>query len=135
MNKQSLSIFVLMTLFSLTGYTGNGVERFVMNPNIARTMSERAQTKLVAFISEKCRPSLLNSKKVDAKLVDLVTNKVDQGIIDYTYTVNVQFQGMDHADSESAQITLTDYAGTNPTVDWVQIEKVEMTHNQTCDLN
>ena len=73
--------------------------------------------------------------KVDAKLVDLVTNKVDQGIIDYTYTVNVQFQGMDHADSESAQITLTDYAGTNPTVDWVKIEKVEMTHNQTCDLN
>lgn len=135
MNIQTISVFMLMILFSLAGYSGNGVERFEMDPNIAQAMSERAQTKLVSFVSEKCRPIFLNSKKVNTRLVDLTTKRVDQGIIDYTYIVNVHFQRLDHATSESAQITLTDYAGSNPTVDWVHIEKVEMTNNQICELN
>lgn len=135
MNIQSISIFMLLVLSSLLGYAGNGVERFEMDPNIAERMSERAQMKLVSFVSEKCRPIFINSKKVNTRLVDLTTNRVDQGIIDYTYIVNVNFQRLGHAKSESAQITLTDYAGTNPTVEWVHIEKVEMTNNQICELN
>lgn len=135
MNKKVVSIFMLLNLFSIAGNAGNGVERFIMDPNLARTMSERAQTKLVHFVSEKCKPTMLNSKQVKTQLVDLTTTKVDQGIMDYTYTVQVQFQKSIPAQPESALITLTDYAGTNPTVDWVQIEKVETTNQQTCDLN
>jgi hypothetical protein len=135
MNNKLVCIFMLVTLFSLIGNAGNGVERFVMDPNLARTMSERAQTKLVHYISEKCRPTLLNSKRVNTRLIDLSTTKVDQGMTDYTYTVNIQFQDLVNSKSESALITLTDYAGTNPGVDWVQIEKVETTNQQMCDLN
>lgn len=134
MRNKSVTVFIVMILSSIAGIAGNGVERFEMDPNIAESMSERAQTKLVRFVSEKCRPILLHSKKVNTRLVDLVTNRVDQGIVDYTYTVNVQFQRLGQVKSESAQITLTDYAGTNPGVEWVHIEKVEMTNNQICEL-
>ncbi len=135
MKNQSVTVFMVAILFSIAGLAGNGVERFEMDPNIAQTMSERAQTKLVSFVSEKCRPILLNSKKVNTRLVDLTTNRVDAGIVDYTYIVNVHFQRLGQLKSESAQITLTDYAGTNPGVEWVHVEKVEMTNNQICEFN
>jgi hypothetical protein len=135
MKNKSVTVFMLIVLFSTLGQAGNGVERFEMDPSIAESMSERAQTKLLHFVSEKCRPILLSTKKVNTRLVDLTTNRVDQGIIDYTYTVNVQFQRLGQKKSESAQITLTDYAGTNPGVEWVHIEKVEMTNNQICEFN
>lgn len=133
MKKSLYSVFTLMTLFSISVYSGNGVERFEMDPHLARTMSTRAQSKLVRYVSEKCRPTLMNSKKINTRLVDLTSHKVDQGVVDYTYVVNVQFQQKNQESSEMAQITLTDYAGTNPTVDWVQIEKVETTNQLICE--
>lgn len=135
MKNKSVTVFILMVLFSLAGHAGNGVERFEMDPHIAETMSERAQTKLVSFVSEKCRSTFLKSKNVSTRLVDSSSNRVDQGIIDYTYIVDVQFKRLGSLNTEYAQITLTDYAGTNPGVDWVHIEKVEMTNNQICELN
>ncbi len=72
---------MLLVLSSLLGYAGNGVERFEMDSNIIERMSDRAQTKLVSFVSEKRRPIFLNSKKVNTHIVNLSTNRVDQGII------------------------------------------------------
>ena len=129
-----LGLLLVVTIVQ-NGHTGNGVERISLDGSTSSKMSERAQDKLVNYLKSNCQPILLNSQSIESQLVDIAIDKVDQGVIDYTYTVDIHFFSFDQTEKETARITLTDYAGTNPAVDWVHIEKVEMTNNKICIKN
>lgn len=126
---------LLVMALSLQGVTGNGVERISLDHTIRTHLSERAQDKLQYFIEKNCQPILNQSSLVNTQLLQHEMNKVDQGIIDHTYTVSVQFINEVSRNSEKAHIRLTDYAGNNPSVDWVQIEEVNLSKNNICNLN
>lgn len=134
MNCRIFAAIASIFFFTELGFPGNGVERFDFEPSFPGSMSERATDKFVHFINENCSSALLKSKKVNLELVEIKMNKIDQGIIDYTYTVNVNFHDLLLSKVDTAQVTLTDFAGTNPTVDWVQIDDVRVTNTKLCDF-
>ena len=128
--------FILVGLVfsaSLQAIAGNGVERFAkIDFNKAANMSARAQEKIEKVVNTNCQPSASSASLLTAKLLETKSTRVDQGIVDVTYKVEVKFHGWEQYDHEAAIFTLTDYAGTNPSVEWVQIEGVELSVQGLC---
>jgi hypothetical protein len=124
-------------LSSNLAQAGNGIERLVgVDFTRGADISIRAQEKLVHFLNSRCRISNFGNQAIAAKLIGLERVRVDQGIIDETYRVIIGYQPSQNPDKESqshlAEIILTDYAGTNPSSDWVQIEKVTNLEDGFC---
>lgn len=114
-------------------FAGNGIERFVpIDFEKATEMSIRSQQKLQSYLKTQCQPAASTASGLSVKLVNHETVRVDQGVIDEIYTIHVIFHGWDQYEHELAVLKVTDFAGNNPAVDWVQIEKLETSMDDLC---
>lgn len=136
MVKQFLILFAVVCA-PLFSWSGNGIERFVgIDFSQAADISERAKDRLSTFVNTNCQMTSLDKELVSAKLVNLNRVRVDQGVIDETYVVKISMlHTMDEefdVVSDLVELTLTDYAGSNPSVEWVQIEGVKNFKQDFC---
>ena len=119
--------------FSNIAMAGHGIERLVrIDFTSAADMSIRAQEKLEKIINKRCQPAATVASGLSAKLMNTRSVRIDQGVIDVTYTVDVKFHGFEQYEAEIATVVLTDYAGANPSADWVQIDSITTTIDQLC---
>jgi len=134
--KRCMIFFYVLLTYNLA-QAGNGIERLVgVDFTRGADISIRAQEKLIHFLNTSCRIANLGNQAITAKLIGLQRVRVDEGIIDETYRVIIGYQAHQNPDEESqnqlAEIVLTDYAGTNPSVEWVQIDQVKNFEDSFC---
>ena len=130
---KNVLVLILSLGFSVSAFAGNGIERYVgIDFEKAQDLSQRAKEKLQNEINRRCQPSASTASMLSAKLIETKKVRVDQGIIDVTYTVDVKFHGFEQYDYDLATVVMTDYAGQNPSVDWVQIEGIRTLPDGLC---
>jgi hypothetical protein len=131
--------FVLLSIFlgCFYSHAGNGIERSErIDFTQSSEMSARAREKLVQFVEQRCQIESSDGLPLKARLMSLQRVRVDQGIIDETYRIIIRSEltapQKQKAFRDLAEITITDYAGTNPSVEWVYIESVKNLENSFC---
>ena len=95
-------------------------------------MSDRAQQKLEQVINTRCQPAASHASFLKAEVIETQESELDQGHVDVTYTVEVNFHNLQNHKNEKAIVVLTDFAGSNPSIDWVELKLIQMSAKGLC---
>lgn len=120
------NIILIISLFASTALAGNGVERYSVDFSKAGDMHYDVRERIEKILNERCRPAIASAANVFVKNVEVETDRIDQGIIDYTYKAHVLFAGWDQYENfGTAKIEIKRYDINNPSVDNIDLIKLE----------
>lgn len=117
-------MILLLSLIASSTFAGNGVERHEIDFSNAGPMHRDVQARLSALLHQRCQPALRNARSAQVGPVMISQEVIDQGVIDYTYTAQVTF-GEPAQNRGAAEITLKRFASDNPTVDNIQLLRLD----------
>ncbi|MFP5520598.1 MAG: hypothetical protein ACLGGX_11890 [Bdellovibrionia bacterium] len=119
-------VISLVSLVAIGAGAGNGFERVWVDYSHAGELSQKAQSKINQVLGSNCGQTLVDAKRVNVFVKSVKAEKIDNGLVDYTYTAGVEFVGRDNYNSLGyAEVEVVEYQVANPSIDNVEIVSIK----------